>query len=96
MPDWDLVDYEVRTWPTSFTATTLFGASFRWLDDPDHTTVISTNRCSDLAFYGKAEIPAHNTSYHNMSTGGNSCFRARGRTAFGAGGLYSHDGRMNR
>ena len=72
-------------------------AYYRWLDDPDHTTVISGNSCGDLALYGKADIPAHNTSYHRLFTGGvGLCFLLRGRVAIGAGSMYWHDGRIKR
>jgi hypothetical protein len=72
-------------------------ASYRWLDDPDHTTVISGNNCSDLSLFGKATIPAHNTSYHGMFQGwAGLCFALRGRTAAGAGSMYYHDGRLER
>jgi len=72
-------------------------AHYRWLDDPDHTTVISGNNCIDLALYGKREIPAHNTSYHKLFQGNPGlCFVLRGRVAYGAGSMYHHDGRLRR
>jgi hypothetical protein len=71
--------------------------SYRWVDDPNHTTVISGNNCSDLSLFGKAEIPAHNTSYHHLFQGSwGLCFALRGRTAAGAGSMVNHDGRLER
>ena len=71
--------------------------SYRWVDDPNHTTVISGNNCSDLSLFGKAEIPAHNTAYHALFHGfAGLCFALRGRTAAGAGSMVNHDGRLER
>lgn len=72
-------------------------AYYRWVDDPAHSTVISGNSCVDLALFGKAEIPAHNTSYFRLFTGSPyQCFALRGRTATGAGSMYYYDGRIQR
>lgn len=72
-------------------------AYYRWLDDPDHTTVISGNSCSDLALYGSATIPAHVTSYYELFTGSPYlCFMLGGRVAIGAGSMVNHDGRLKR
>jgi hypothetical protein len=73
-------------------------ANYRWLDDPDHSTVISGNNCSDLSPFGVASISAHNTSYHQLFSGGwwGLCFALRGRVAYGAGSMYNHDGRLQR
>jgi hypothetical protein len=72
-------------------------ASYRWTDDPDHTTVISANSCGDLALYGKRVIAAHDTSYHGLFGGSPGvCFALRGRVAYGAGSMYNHDGRLRR
>lgn len=68
---------------------------FRWLDDPDHTSVISANNPSTLELYNKIEIRAHDTSYHLVSAG-YSYVKIRGRLAAGAGCMYYHDGRVNR
>jgi hypothetical protein len=71
--------------------------SYRWGDDPNHTTAISGNQCSDLALFGKADIPAHNTAYHALFHGwAGLCFALRGRTAPGAGSMVNHDGRLQR
>jgi hypothetical protein len=74
---------------------------YRWLDDPNHTTVISANNVYDLSLYGKTEIPAHNTSYRLVAWLGttgpySSSFKLRGRMALGTGCMYNHDGRVNR
>lgn len=74
---------------------------YRWLDDPDHTTVISANNIYDLSMYGKTEIPAHNTTYRTVADlpgigGSGKEFKLRGRTASGAGCMYNHDGRVRR
>ena len=72
-------------------------AYYRWVDDPAHSTVISGNSCVDLALFGKADIPAHNTSYFRLFTGTPyQCFALRGRTATGAGSMYYYDGRIQR
>lgn len=73
--------------------------SYRWSDDPNHSTVISANNCPDLALLGgPASIPAHNTSYHGLAGGLSSgaCFALRGRVAYGAGSMYNHDGVLRR
>ena len=73
-------------------------ASYRWLDDPDKTTVISANNCTDGTLRGSpATIPAHNTSYHGLFSGAaGACFILRGRTAIGSGSMVNHDGRIDR
>lgn len=99
--NWDLVDYEVRTWGASFTYVhTYFGQiQWRWLDTPTKTTVISSNYCGDLGMIGKNDFPAGASGTQYRSIGGgvyaNTCFRVRGRTATGSGGMYNHDGRLN-
>jgi hypothetical protein len=71
--------------------------SYRWVDDPNHTTVISGNNCSDLSLFGKATIPAHDTAYYALFHGSwGLCFALRGRTAAGAGSMVNHDGRLER
>jgi hypothetical protein len=70
---------------------------YRWTDDPDHTTAISANACADLSQLGRADIPAHGTSYYTLaSPGTGTCFRLRGRTAPGAGSMPNHDGTLAR
>lgn len=98
----DIIDFNLtestQTYGTySISSTGNNSAYYRWLDDPDHTTAISGNSCGDLALYGKADIPAHNTSYYYMFTGfPYLCFALRGRTAPGAGNMFYHDGRLKR
>ena len=74
-------------------------ASYRWVDDPNHTTVISGNNCSDLALLGgPATIAAHDVAYHGLFGGASAgaCFALRGRVATGAGSMYDHDGNLRR
>jgi hypothetical protein len=101
MNNWDLTE-SVSTYGggTQFhIATGTDGwASFRWLDSPNKSTVISANRCTDGALLGSAaSIGVGNTSYHalfNGSTG--QCFLMRGRTGSGQGSMVDHDGRIQR
>ncbi len=75
---------------------------YRWLDDPNHTTVISANDPYTLFDFGDTAIPAHNTGYRTVASyvGFTNTppvvFKLRGRTASGAGCMYNHDGRVNR
>jgi hypothetical protein len=74
-------------------------ASYRWVDDPSHTTVISGNNCPDLALLGgPATIAAHDVSYHGLFGGASpgACFALRGRVATGAGSMNGHDGTLRR
>src|SRR3954452_24969330 len=73
-------------------------ASFRWLDSPNKTTVISANSCSDLSLLGSAaSIGVGDTGYHNLFQGGQAqCFVMRGRTGSGQGSMVNHDGRSQR
>lgn len=72
-------------------------ASYRWSDDPDHTTIISGNDCADLSSFGSTTISAHDTSYHGVFSGyAGLCFILRGRTATGAGSMWNHDGVLRR
>ena len=72
-------------------------AEYRWLDDPDKTTVIAAHACGDGSLRGSATIAAHNTSYHTLFPGPvGTCFVLRGRTAIGSGSMVNHDGRINR
>ena len=74
-------------------------ASYQWVDDPSHTTVISGNNCPDLALLGgPAVIGAHDVSYHGLFGGASpgACFALRGRVAEGAGSMYDHDGTLRR
>ncbi len=98
----DIIDFNLtettRTYGSySISSSGDWSAYYRWLDDPDHTTVISGNSCGDVSLYGKADIPAHNTSYHRLFGGAPGlCFLLRGRVAIGAGSMYYHDGRLKR
>jgi hypothetical protein len=73
--------------------------NYRWLDTPNKTTVISSNYCGSLVMIGKNEFPSGWGGTQYQSIGGGlpqyTCFRVRGRTASGSGGLYNHDGRLN-
>jgi hypothetical protein len=72
-------------------------ASYRWLDTPSKTTVISANHCTDGTLRGAATIPVNNTSYHALFSGAvGACFILRGRTAIGSGSMVNHDGRIDR
>jgi hypothetical protein len=98
----DIIDFNLTESTTTYgqygvSSGTDGWVSYRWVDDPNHTTVISGNNCSDLSLYGKAEIPAHNTSYFALFHGfGGLCFALRGRVAAGAGSMVNHDGRLQR
>jgi hypothetical protein len=98
----DIIDFNLTESTTTYgqygiSSGTDGWVSYRWVDDPNHTTVISGNNCSDLSLYGKADIPAHNTSYFALFHGfAGLCFALRGRTAAGAGSMVNHDGRLQR
>ena len=96
--DFNLTESVVTYGYYSISSTGNGSANYRWLDDPDHSTVISGNSCDDLSPYGVASIGAHNTSYHQLFSGGwnGLCFALRGRVAYGAGSMYYHDGRLQR
>jgi hypothetical protein len=87
------------TWPSQFHVSTGSDGlvSWRWLDYPDKATVISANRCSDLAAFGISNYGVGDTSYHGLFWGTTGqCFMIRGRTAAGQGSLVNHDGRVQR
>lgn len=98
----DIVDFHLTEQAYTYGSYTVSrsgdgSASYRWTDDPDHTTVIPANACGDLALYGKRTIPAHDTSYYGLFGGSPGvCFALRGRVAYGAGSMYNHDGRLRR
>jgi hypothetical protein len=72
-------------------------ASYRWVDDPAHSTIISGNNCGDYSTLGSASISAHDIDYHVLFWGGSGqCFVLRGRTAAGAGSMINYDGRLRR
>jgi hypothetical protein len=99
IPDWNLTETTGTYGFYSISSSGDGSASYRWVDDPDHTTVISGNNCADYSSLGGgATIGAHNTSYHGLF-GGRSpgfCFALRGRVAYGAGAMYNHDGNLRR
>lgn len=74
-------------------------ASYRWVDSPSRTTVISGNNCADgSALSTPRTIPAGDTGYYGLFGGANSgfCFLLRGRVAAGQGSMYYFDGRLRR
>jgi hypothetical protein len=74
-------------------------ASYRWMDVPAKTTVISGNHCGDLAPLSTPRtIPAGDTSYYGLFGGKppEYCFLLRGRTAAGQGSMTYYDGRIRR
>lgn len=98
--NWNLTE-TASTWGggTQFSISSGGGgsASYRWLDDPDKTTVIAAHACGDGSLRGSATIAAHNTSYHHLFSGAvGTCFVLRGRTAIGSGSMVNHDGRIDR
>jgi len=98
LTDWNLTE-STSTWPTQYhVASGTDGVvSFRWLDSPSKSTVISANRCSDLAQYGASSYGVNDTSYHGLFTGwAGLCFYLRGRTGAGQGSMVNHDGRVQR
>lgn len=101
----DLNDFNLTESVSSYGGGTQFhiasgtdgSVSYRWLDVPSKTTVISGNSCSDLANYGSTTIPSGNTSYTGLFSGwANLCFIVRGRTASGSGSMTFYDGRIQR
>src|SRR5690348_8810330 len=69
------------TWPTQYHATTGSDGlvSWRWLDYPDKATVISANRCTDLAAFGVSNYGVGDTSYHGLYWAlQGQCFMIRG------------------
>jgi hypothetical protein len=98
----DIIDFNLTETTSTYGQYTVSAGtdgwvSYRWLDDPNHTTVISGNNCPDLALFGKADIAAHDTSYHALFHGTYGlCFALRGRVAAGAGSMVNHDGRLQR
>jgi hypothetical protein len=72
--------------------------SYRWLDTPNKSTVISGNSCSDWSVYGSpSSYGVNDTSYHLLFRGSAGlCFVMRGRTGSGQGSMVNHDGRVQR
>jgi hypothetical protein len=94
--DWDMLT-EATTYGTFTVSSDCANIFYRWVDDPDHTTVIAANNAIDGALIGSNSIPAHSTSYVYVAgyvPGGR--FLLRGRVANGAGPFYNHDGRLKR
>lgn len=74
-------------------------ASYRWLDVPAKTTVISGNSCTDgSALSTPRTIPAGDTNYYGLFGGAAAgfCFLLRGRVATGQGSMTYYDGRVRR
>jgi hypothetical protein len=98
MNDFNLTE-STSTWPTQYHISTGTDGwvTWRWLDSPNKTTVISANTCTDLAAYGSSVYGVGDTSYHNQFAGSaGTCFYIRGRTASGQGSMVNHDGRVQR
>ncbi len=101
----DLIDWNLSESLSTYGGGTQFHissggslVSYRWLDTPNKTTVVSGNSCSDLSLYGSsATIAINSTSYYNLfSSSPGLCFVMRGRTSAGSGTMVNHDGRVNR
>lgn len=74
-------------------------ASYRWLDVPAKTTVISGNNCIDgSALSTPRTIPAGDVAYYGLFGGASvgTCFLLRGRVATGQGSMTYYDGRIRR
>src|SRR4051812_38069708 len=100
MNDWNLTE-TTDTWGggTQFhIATGTDGwVSYRWLDSPNKTTVVSANYCTDWALINSASIGVGDTSYHALfSSSAGFCFVMRARTGSGQGSMVNHDGRLQR
>jgi hypothetical protein len=96
--DWNLSE-STSSWGSAFhiSSGTDGWVSYRWLDSPSKSTVISANRCSDLALYGSSGYGVNDTSYHALFNGpAGTCFVLRGRTGAGQGSMVNHDGRVQR
>jgi hypothetical protein len=101
----DLVDFNLTESVSSYGSGAQFhvasgtdgAVSYRWLDVPSKTTVISGNSCADLSNLGSTSIPAGSTAYAGLFVGwANQCFVVRGRTASGSGSMTYYDGRIRR
>lgn len=98
LDNWNLTE-STSTWGSQFhiASGTDGWVSYRWLDSPSKVTVISANRCSDLAQFGADSIGVNDTSYHALfNNAAGTCFVLRGRTASGQGSMVNHDGRVRR
>jgi opacity protein-like surface antigen len=101
----DLTDFNLTETTSSYNNGTQFhissvgdgSVSYRWLDYPDKSTVISGNACTDYSNLGSRTISIGSTSYHTLFWGFTyQCFVVRGRTTSGSGSLVNHDGRIQR
>src|SRR4051794_35313648 len=102
----DMIDWNLTETTSTYGGGTQFHisggtdgwASFRWLDAPNKTTVISANSCSSGAALGSsAVIGVNDTGYHALFQGVETqCFLMRGRTSSGSGSMVNHDGRSQR
>ena len=100
LTDWNLTE-SISTWGGGTQWHISSGgdgaASFRWLDSPNKTTIISANTCADLTPVGVTQINVGDTGYHGLfSASPGACFVLRGRTAAGSGSMVNHDGRLSR
>jgi hypothetical protein len=106
-PDFFMPSGPANYWPAAFTQT-YFATSphagwtlqFRWLDNPNYPTVMSTNHCGDMSPIAIVSFPAGlgGTNYHAMGAGPyiGACIRLGGRVANGYPALHNHDGRFKR
>jgi hypothetical protein len=97
--DFNLVE-TVRTYPSQYHVST-GGASvsYRWLDSPSKSTVISVNDCNDgFVLGGSSSYGSGDTGYHTLWSNGLSgyCFVVNGRTQSGQGSMNLYDGRISR
>jgi len=98
-PDFNLTQSTVTYGSYSISQGGDGSASYRWLDVPSKTTVISGNSCIDGSVLGSPRtIPAGDVNYYGLFGGGGAglCFLLRGRTAGGPGNMTFYDGRIRR
>lgn len=97
--DFNLTESTVTYGAFHISASADGSASYRWVDSPAKTTVISGNDCSDLSpLSAPRTIPAGDTNYYGLFGGKppTFCFLLRGRTAAGQGSMTYYDGRIRR
>lgn len=98
-PDFNLTQSTVTYGSYSISQSGDGSASYRWLDVPSKTTVISGNSCIDGSALGTPRtIPAGDVNYYGLfgGAGAGLCFLLRGRTASGQGNMTLYDGRIRR
>lgn len=98
-PDFNLTQSTVTYGSYSISQSGDGSASYRWLDVPSKTTVISGNSCIDGSALGTPRtIPAGDVDYYGLfgGAGAGLCFLLRGRTASGQGNMTFYDGRIRR